>query len=378
MKRKLLAAVVATLTATATLLTPSLAFGATITPDGSVAYGENAYCSFPAGYNPGEFGADPADATCSAIPTGTWTTAELPAPNTTTKVITPSFGQFSWVGNVQPDGGAVWTEDTNAHDYDRGFYIKPAAPESLPFLASTTFTTSGYNSEVISIQNVTAYAVVDKYEGFPIQPGSGTVIQAVEAGSVTPVELTNTGADSYSADFILPAPTWQERTDGVLNTYGWTGHILTIVEATRDGEPFTDVSALYFSFQTPVFADIRNLSEDVVLGEDEIGVGGSTYSINGQTGFTPSLVVPEPEPEPEPQPEPVDPPVVVPPVVTPPVVTPEPQPQPEPQPERPIINTGGTSEELPLAVFGVPLALAMFGAGAIWFFTRRDDEEVTQ
>lgn len=367
MKRKLLAAVVATLTATATLLTPSLAFGATFTPDGSVAYGENTYCSFPAGYNPGEFGADPADATCSAIPTGSWTTAELPAPNTTTRVITPSFGRFSSVHIVQPDGGTVWTEDIDAHDYDRGFYIKPAAPESLPFLASTTFNTSGYNPEVIGIQNVTAYAVVDNYEGFPIQPGSGTVTQAVEAGSVTPVELTNTGADSYTADFVLPTPTWQERTDGVLNTYGWTGHILTIVEATRDGEPFTDVSALYFSFQTPVFADITNLSADVVLGEGEIGVGAYTYSINGQTGFTPSLVVPEPEPEP-----------VDPPVVTPPTVTPEPQPQPEPQPERPIINTGGTSEELPLAVFGVPLTLAMFGAGAIWFFTRRDDEEATQ
>lgn len=350
-------ALIAACAVTVGLLTPAAAFAAPITPDGSIPYSTDAYCYYPGtDFQVGT--ATPDDTQCQSIPSKAWQNAAIPTatPGAFTNV---NIGQMRWVGSVVAAGTIQGTEDPSATTYEKGFFVQPSNPTDLPLLISTDLSIFGHNPELVTINSVNAYAVVDDIATVedPIVGTSGAEpTQTVPAGSTFPVTLTSTGEGVYAADVVLPTSTFQRTTDGVLNGYGWSFGLTTIVEMTVDGNPETFVYTQHFLADSGDMADITHFSPDVVVPDGQIGVAGGGYIISLR-----SVTVTEEEP-PVTTPPVVQPPVVTPPAPQPPVVDTPPTTAPPTEPQHPRVNTGDVNSA-PLWGVGVASLLAA-AAGA--------------
>lgn len=353
---------------TAILLSPTAATAAPLVPDGSAPYGADTICNFS-----GDVAlSDASESTCSPLPTEQWTDVDLPTMgNGTTNT---DWGKISTLGNVNSEGTITDSPDGGYSDL---FVVAPTEPSQLPLLATAELDVYGHNPDVVEITGVEAWVVADSRPEAFYGTESGRANQIIDSGKGYPVSLELNADGKYNADFTIPSPTWEQRTDGVLNAYGYFGYLKTVVSMTVDGQPEQYVNNYYFDLASPYLADITNFSAETVCADGEVCGSGGGYTIIGNWGVSsPTYPPTTPTPPPAPVPPAVSPPTV------PPVVTDTPEdgsgdpeePEVIKEPEHPRVNTG-SADSAPLYGFGLGgLFAAAFGALMIARTRNQEDE----
>lgn len=301
-KRKLLAGMVATSVAII-LSTPMAASAATYTPDGSAPYGKDTICTATdAAMEDG----DTSLATCSALPQLTWSKTALPKATADSRT-NVTLSDLDYAVMVGSEGSLFSAEEgTN----EANFFVAPTKPGQLPFIASSTISVYGHNTDALEIKDVTAYFVADSKvveKNDPFTGLSGTRTTSVKDGTTTELAVAALGDGQYDLTLNLPSATWTQSTDGLLNGYGWSGRVVMAVNAVADGKAVTMVEQYSLSFNSEHLYDITNFYAEAPQSGDDIGVGTAAYSLTGETTYIEGTPVTPTAPDPEPTPEPSDP-----------------------------------------------------------------------